>query len=72
MSNVSLNDSKRDVCRVNVVRYSYNNKETGKTGKCMWVTDVPVTDRQTVKSIAKGGRARWHIENETFNTLKNR
>jgi hypothetical protein len=21
--------------------------------------------------IARGGRARWHIENETFNTLKN-
>jgi len=25
----------------------------------------------TVARIAKGGRARWKIENETFNTLKN-
>ena len=24
-----------------------------------------------VYELSKGGRARWHIENETFNTLKN-
>jgi hypothetical protein len=35
-----------------------------------WVTDLPVT-QDTVYRIMRGGRARWRIENETFNTLKN-
>jgi hypothetical protein len=35
-----------------------------------WITDLPVNE-ETVAELARGGRARWHIENETFNTLKN-
>jgi hypothetical protein len=35
-----------------------------------WVTDLCVT-KGTVYQIMRGGRARWRIENETFNTLKN-
>jgi hypothetical protein len=35
-----------------------------------WITDLPVTT-DTVYQIMRGGRARWRIENETFNTLKN-
>jgi len=35
-----------------------------------WITDQPLTP-DTVYTIMRGGRARWHIENETFNTLKN-
>jgi len=35
-----------------------------------WVTDHTVT-AETVLQIAAGGRCRWRIENETFNTLKN-
>ena len=35
-----------------------------------WVTDLPVTT-DNVYQIMRGGRARWRIENETFNTLKN-
>jgi hypothetical protein len=35
-----------------------------------WITDIWVT-KENVKTIARGGRARWKIENETFNTLKN-
>ena len=27
--------------------------------------------RETVEPVMRGGRARWKIENETFNTLKN-
>ena len=34
-----------------------------------WITDLPLT-RDTVEPIMRGGRARWKIENETFNTLK--
>jgi hypothetical protein len=34
------------------------------------VTDLRLT-KGTVYQIMRGGRARWGIENETFNTLKN-
>jgi len=34
-----------------------------------WITDLPLNE-DNVSRIAKGGRARWKIENETFNTLK--
>jgi len=37
-----------------------------------WVTDLPLGPPRTMLPlIARGGRARWKIENETFNTLKN-
>jgi len=35
-----------------------------------WVTDIKINKKNS-KFIMKGGRARWRIENETFNTLKN-
>jgi hypothetical protein len=35
-----------------------------------WVTDLYFDDN-SVAYLARGGRSRWHIENETFNTLKN-
>jgi len=35
-----------------------------------WVTDFKVT-QENVYQLMRGGRARWKIENETFNTLKN-
>ncbi len=51
----------------------FDFKETTKDGKAChftWVTDLALNEH-TVASIAKAGRARWRIENETFNTLKN-
>jgi hypothetical protein len=45
-------------------------KRAIKQQKFAWITDLPLASK-TVPFIAKGGRARWHIENETFNTLKN-
>jgi len=35
-----------------------------------WVTDITITQDNIVQMV-KGGRARWKIENEAFNTLKN-
>jgi hypothetical protein len=35
-----------------------------------WVTDHEIT-KNNAYQIMQGGRARWKIENETFNTLKN-
>ena len=35
-----------------------------------WVTDIGL-DKGNVYKLARGGRCRWRIENECFNTLKN-
>ena len=35
-----------------------------------WVTDRKITERNA-EMIMRAGRARWKVENETFNTLKN-
>lgn len=35
-----------------------------------WITDFTITT-DNVYQLMRGGRARWKIENETFNTLKN-
>ncbi len=35
-----------------------------------WITDFPLST-DTVFELMRGGRARWKIENETLNTLKN-
>jgi hypothetical protein len=48
-------------------------KETvdGQTTTFAWITDLKV-DAHTVEEIAtKGGRHRWHIENQGFNRQKN-
>jgi hypothetical protein len=65
---VSLNEANPDV-RVTVVHYL----ETTAKGECKqwtWVTDLEVTIGN-VREVVRAGRARWRIENETFNTLKN-
>jgi hypothetical protein len=35
-----------------------------------WCTDLKL-DKENVTDVTKGGRTRWKVENETFNTLKN-
>ena len=43
----------------------------GETTTFAWITDLKV-DAHTVEDIAtKGGRHRWHIENQGFNRQKN-
>ena len=42
----------------------------GKERHFSWVTDLPI-DESNVMDLMRAGRARWRIENETFNTLKN-
>jgi hypothetical protein len=42
----------------------------GKVTKFTWVTDFLIT-KNNVEKLMIGGRARWRIENEVFNTLKN-
>ena len=67
VNKLPLNDSHQE-CEVNMLEY----KEVGMKKKqyFCWVTDMPLKE-STVMSVMRGGRARWKIENETFNTLKN-
>ncbi len=64
---VPLNESNPDLL-VNFVEYW--EIKGSKTQHFSWVTDFTVTSAN-VFQIMRGGRARWKIENETFNTLKN-
>jgi hypothetical protein len=67
-NNLPLNNSSPDV-RTNFLIISVTDKN-GKTTTYSWVTNVKITPKN-VKELVKCGRARWKIENETFNTLKN-
>jgi hypothetical protein len=67
VNDVPLNTSNRDV-RVNFIEYWEVGEH--KVQHFSWVTDLRVSQRN-VYHLMRGGRARWKIENETFNTLKN-
>ena len=54
--------------RVNFIEYWEMGAD--KVQHFSWVTDLRVSKRN-VYCLMRGGRARWKIENETFNTLKN-
>jgi hypothetical protein len=54
---------------VNFLEYWEVNK-AGHVQYFSWVTDLELTV-ESVWMVMRGGRARWKIENETFNTLKN-
>jgi hypothetical protein len=62
-----LNGSRTDV-RVNFIEYWEMSQD--QVQHFSWVTDLRVSKRK-VYTLMRGGRARWKIENETFNTLKN-
>lgn len=68
VSEVPLNDEHFDY-RVNVMEY-WEEKPNGKKQYFSWITSFEITD-ENVFDLMRAGRARWKIENETFNTLKN-
>jgi hypothetical protein len=67
MNGLSINASHKDVV-VNLLEY-WELRGEGKK-YFSWVTDF-ILIPENVYPIMRGGRARWKIENETFNTLKN-
>lgn len=54
---------------VNYFEYTIMNGDK-RNYHCSWVTDMEVSELN-VKELVSGGRAKWKIENEAFNTLKN-
>ena len=55
---------------INFIEYTEYNHHGKRLYYNTWATDIKITDKNAL-DIAKGGRCRWSIENETFNTLKN-
>ena len=43
----------------------------GQTTTWAWITKLEVTAETVIDVATKGGRHRWHIENQAFNTQKN-
>ena len=64
-----LNESNQDL-RVNFLQYAEYGKDGHRRKNFTWITDLRIT-RDNARHLVCGGRARWKIENETFNTLKN-
>lgn len=68
INEVPLNGNKETVM-TNYFEYWLIDK--GKTTyHNSWVTDINVSE-DNVRELVRGGRCRWKIENEAFNTLKN-
>jgi hypothetical protein len=68
LNGAPLNDAQFDL-EINFLEY-WEQRPDGQQWHFSWVTDIPL-NASTVEVVMKGGRARWKIENETFNTLKN-
>lgn len=65
-----LNGQHRETL-VNYIHYEEVDKKTGETLYANeWITDLATTSENIMEMVAVA-RARWKIENETFNTLKN-
>ena len=68
INNVSLNKANPEL-KVNFWEYRETNPK-GRELNFSWVTNMQITERN-IYELTRGGRARWKIENETYNTLKN-
>ena len=68
VNNIPLNASNTDLL-VHFLEY-WEFKDGKEIYHNSWVTDIEL-HQNNVYDVMKGGRARWKIENETFNTLKN-
>jgi hypothetical protein len=61
---------------INVNYFEYQMYTKNKKGKEIigyqnsWVTDLEIT-KDNIQTLVKGGRSKWKVENECFNTLKN-
>ena len=69
INGLTLNQDNRDV-KINFLQYTEMDEAGKPIRKWTWVVEVKLT-KANVRRVMRGGRARWRIENETFNTLKN-
>lgn len=64
-----LNKEHPDIS-TNFLRHSIRDIEKGTEKVFEWITNIHL-DETTIAKVGCAGRARWKIENEAFNTLKN-
>jgi hypothetical protein len=64
-----LNKSNADLL-VHFLQYTEYASDGSILKRFSWVTDLTIT-RDNARHLVRGGRSRWKVENETFNTLKN-
>jgi hypothetical protein len=55
---------------VNFVQLTIFDSQGNVSYRCSWVTDLPL-QQVGIEKVVRAARARWKIENEGFNTLKN-
>ncbi len=68
LNGAPLNEANFDL-EVNFLEY-WEHAPDGTVTHFAWVTDIPI-EPNNLMTLMRGARARWKIENETFNTLKN-
>lgn len=68
MTDIPIRDG-QDALKVNWLELVIKDAKGQLAYRNSFVTDLPV-NADTVADLAKAGRARWKIENETFNVLK--
>ncbi len=68
IENVPIRDGK-DALNVNWIGFQIWNAKGKVTSTMAWITSLPVS-RANVAEIVACGRARWKIENESFNVMK--
>jgi len=64
LNNAPLNDANFEL-EINFLEY-WEIQPSGKTKYFSWVTDIPIFTGNLM-ALTRGGRARWKVENETFN-----
>ena len=69
VNQLPLNKSNADLL-VNFLQYTESASDGSILKRFSWVTDLTITPGNA-RLFVRGGRSRWKIENETFNTLKN-
>lgn len=78
VNEVPLNNSNHDI-KVNFMELKEFTEKKSEDGTWLaeggpttftWITDIQIT-KDNAHDLMLGGRKRWSIENETFNTLKN-
>lgn len=69
VNQLPLNEANQDLL-VNYLQYSEYDENGERLKHFSWISDFRIT-RDNARLLVRGGRARWKIENETFNTLKN-
>jgi len=69
VNQLPLNKSNADLL-VNFLQYTEYAADGSIRKRFSWVTDLTITS-DNARHLVRGGRSRWKIENETFNTLKN-